>query len=81
MMNETAPNQVMTVAEIEEQFNNEWILVEDPTLDEDRQVVGGKVLWHSKSRDEMYAKALALRPKRSATLYTGAIPDNIFINL
>ena len=80
-MNETSPNQVMTVAEIEKRFDNEWILVEDPVLDEDKQVVGGRVLCHSKNRDEVYQKAVELRLKHSAFLHTGPTPENIFINL
>ncbi len=80
-MNERIPNQVMTVAEIEKQFNNEWILVEDPILDEDRQVVGGKVLWHSKSKEEIYRKDHELRPRSAAYLFTGSTPEYVAINL
>lgn len=76
-MNET----MMTLSEIEEQFDNEWILVEDPELDRDNAVVKGKVLFHSKSRDDVYNKALELRPKHSTFLYTGPIPNDIFVNL
>jgi len=80
-MTETMTDEVMTVSEIEEKFDNEWILVEDPEFNQNNEVVRGKVLWHSKNRDEMYAKAMELRPKRSASLYTGPVPDEIFINL
>ena len=80
-MNEAVTNKLMTLTEIEKQFDNEWILVEDPEFDQNNEVVRGKVLFHSKSRDDMYAKAMELRPKRSASLYTGPIPEDIFINL
>ena len=33
-------SQIMTMPEIEKQFDNEWILLEDPVLDEHKQVVG-----------------------------------------
>ena len=71
----------MTLAEIEKQFDNEWILVQDPVLDRSNAVVKGKVLFHSKNRDEVDAAAMRLRPKHSALLYAGPTPDNIFINL
>jgi hypothetical protein len=74
-------NEVMTMAEIEKQFDNEWVLLEDPYLDERKQVAGGKLLFHSKDRDEVYRKALELRPKHGAFLYTGPMPDYIAINL
>lgn len=80
-MNETMPHKIMTQAEIEAEYENEWVLVEDPELDRSNEVIKGKVLFHSKNRDEVYQKAIELRPKRSAFLYTGPIPDNIFVNL
>jgi hypothetical protein len=80
-MNETMTGEIMTLAEIEMQFDNEWILLEDPVLDERKQVAGGKLLFHSKNRDEVYQAALRLRPKHAAFLYTGPMPDNIAINL
>ena len=68
-------DEEMTIAEIESQFAAEWILIGDPKTDEGLNVLGGKVLCHSKDRDEVYRKAVALRPQRSAVIYTGQIPD------
>ena len=72
---------VMTVAEIESRFTSEWVLVENPEMNESLEVQGGKVLYHSKDRDEVYRKAVELRPKRFAMLYTGTIPENTAIVL
>ena len=74
-------SEIMTMSEIEKQFDNEWILLEDPVLDERKQVAGGKLLYHSKSRDEVYQAALRFRPKHAAFLCTGPMPDHIAINL
>ncbi len=74
-------NKILTLAEIEKQFDNEWILVEDPEYDQNNEVIQGKVLCHSKNRDDIYAKAIELRPKSSASVYTGPVPNEIFINL
>jgi hypothetical protein len=68
-------NEEMTIEEIESQFESEWVLIEDPRTDEALQVLGGRVLHHSKDRDEVYRKAVSLRPKRSAIVYTGEIPQ------
>jgi hypothetical protein len=59
---------VLTVAEIESQFPSEWVLVEDPETNEALGVKSGKVLYHSKDRDEVYRSAAELRPKRIAML-------------
>ena len=53
----------MTIAEIESQFESEWVLVEDPQTNNRLEVLGGKVRHHSKDRDEVYRKAVALRPE------------------
>ena len=71
----------MTVEEMRAQFDAEWILIEDPQTNESLEVLGGKVLHHGKDRDEIYRQAVARRPKRSAILYTGQIPENTAIVL
>lgn len=71
----------MSLVEIEEAFAGEWVLVDEPQMDETLQLVKGKVLHHSKDRDEVYRKAVALRPKRSAILYTGRMPKETAIVL
>ncbi len=71
----------MTIEEIRAQFASEWVLIEDPGTDEDLNVLGGKVLHHSKDREEVYHTAVALRPKRSAVIYTGEIAGETAIIL
>lgn len=73
--------EIMTRQEIEKQFASEWVLLEDPETTEALEVTRGKVLWHSKDRDEVYRKAVELRPKSSAFLYTGKIPKDMAIIL
>jgi hypothetical protein len=74
-------NEVLTITEIKSRFDAEWILVEDPELTEKLEVVGGKVLYHSKDRDEVYQKAIELRPKHSAYLYTGRVAEGMVMML
>jgi hypothetical protein len=73
--------QEMTLAEIESQFDSEWVLVAEPETNERLEVVKGRVLHHSKDREEVYRRAVSLRPKRSAILYTGKIPDDTVVVL
>ena len=74
-------SDVMTIAEIESTFESEWVLVEDPQTNEALEVQRGSVSFHSKDRDEVYRKAVELRPKRFAMLYTGEIPKDTAIVL
>jgi hypothetical protein len=68
-------DEILTIAEIESQFESEWVLVDQPQTNDRLEVQGGKVLYHSKDRDEVYLKATELRPKRFAVFFTGSIPD------
>ena len=68
-------DEVLSLAEIETRFDAEWVLLEDPQVNERLEVLSGKVLWHSKDRDEVYRKAIELRPQHSAFLYMGTIPE------
>ena len=74
-------NEVMSIADIEREFVSEWVLVAEPELGDASQVIAGKVLCHSKDRDEVYRKAIELKPKHFAFLYTGSLPLNTAIVL
>jgi hypothetical protein len=74
-------DRVLTLKQIEDRFESEWVLVEDPETNDALEVQSGKVRWHSRDRDEVYRKAVELRPKRFAMLYTGKIPKDTAIVL
>lgn len=78
-------NKVLSLSEIEEQFDSEWVLIENPVenpeTDENLNVKQGKVLWHSKNRDEVYRKAREIHPGHSAILFIGQLPDDAAIIL
>jgi hypothetical protein len=70
-------DEEMTIAEIESQFDSEWVLVGDPRTNDALEVQGGKVLFHSKDRDEFDRKVLELSPGRFAVLYTGKTSEGM----
>ena len=74
-------DQEMTFQEIEAEFDSEWVLVGDPETDDHLNVIKGKVLCHSKDRDEVYRRMVEIRPKRSAMLFTGDFPENTAVVL
>jgi len=74
-------SEVLTISQIERQFDSEWVLVEDPQTNQALEVQAGRILWHSKDRDEVYRKAVELRPSRFAMLYTGKMPKDTAIVL
>lgn len=74
-------DEILTIAQIETQFESEWVLVEDPQTNEALEVLSGKLRWHSRDRDEVYRKAVELRPRRFAMLYTGKMPKGTAVVL
>lgn len=66
--------QEMTIQEIEDQFDSEWVLVEDPCTNSDLEVLSGKVGHHSKDRDEVYRKAMDTHAKRIAFFIPAPCP-------
>jgi hypothetical protein len=74
-------DETLTIGEMESKFAAEWVLVEDPQTDDDLEILGGTVRFHSKDRDEVYRKAAQLRPGRFAVLYTGSISKDAAVVL
>jgi hypothetical protein len=74
-------DEILTLGEMESRFVGEWLLVDDPETDDELAVRCGTVRFHSKDRDEVYRKAMELRPKRFAVLYTGRIPKDAAVVL
>ncbi|HYR22228.1 MAG TPA: hypothetical protein VEP30_04785 [Chthoniobacterales bacterium] len=71
--------QIMKVEEMEKQFEGEWILIGKPQTNDKLEVIEGTLLHHSKDRDEVYRRAVTLKPKRSAILFTGRMPGGTAI--
>jgi hypothetical protein len=69
--------EILTREEIERRFVSEFVLVEDPETTPMLEVIRGRVLWHCKDRDELYEKMLELRPRSSAVVFTGKLPDDV----
>jgi hypothetical protein len=66
--------EVLSISEIEARFDSEWVLIDDPRTDESLEVQGGTVLCHGKDREQVYRRAVEIRPKRFAIVYTGKMP-------
>ena len=73
--------KILSVSEMKRSFPSEWLLLSDPETDESLEVIKGKMLFHSKDRDEVYREAIRLQPRRFATVYTGQIPRDAAVVL
>ena len=70
-------DEVLTIDEIKTRFAPDWVLIGEPQTDENQRLLAGKVLFHSRDRDEVYRKAIELRPGHFAFRYLGELPDDV----
>jgi hypothetical protein len=69
-------DEVLTLDELKARYPDEYLLLVDHTKNEFGQVIAGRVVWHSKDRDEVARKALELPvPRRIAFVYTRVTPE------
>ena len=71
----------LAVPEIKAKFDSEWILVSEPQTNDNLEVQAGKVIFHSKDRDEVYREAIKHHLKHFALLYTGTMAKDMAIVL
>ncbi len=74
-------DKILSLSEIEAQFLSGWVLIKNPQNSDTLEIQSGKVLFHSKDRDEVYHQAVVRQPKRFAVLYTGKISNDAAIVL
>ena len=72
---------ILSVQEIRTQYDGEWVLIDDPEVDASLGVQRGRVLWHSKDRDEVYCQARLFKPQHCAVLFVGSLPKNTAVVL
>jgi hypothetical protein len=63
--------------EIKARYAPDWVLIGEPQTNEFQQLLGGKVLFHSPDRDEVYRKAIELRPGFFACRFLGETPEDM----
>lgn len=66
-------DEILTLEQIYQKYPLEWVLIDDPDVDEQFEVRRGRVACHHSSRDEFYRQALAIKPAKSAVLFTGPV--------
>jgi hypothetical protein len=69
--------EILSVKQIESKYPSEWVLLKDPITDKHLRVLRGEVVYHSKDRDAVGRRAIKLRLKHSAFLFTGKPPADM----
>ncbi|WP_013324680.1 hypothetical protein [Gloeothece verrucosa] len=71
--------QILTLEEIIRYYPDQWVLIADPELDQDLEVIRGEVVAHSLDRDELYNQLGASKGKSFAIEYTGSTADDVVV--
>jgi short subunit fatty acids transporter len=67
---------VISLTEMQRLYNGEWVLIVNASLDQNLEVVSGKVVAHSPDVESIY-RALALTKGVEASIeYIGQVPDD-----
>jgi hypothetical protein len=78
--NDGLSSHFLTLEEIEVRYPGEWVVLDEVDFVGKSELTGGRVVFHSKGRDEAWARALEIRPKRAAVLFMGEPdPDMTFM--
>lgn len=67
----------MSMSEIESKFPAEWILIENPEVNDAKEIQAGRVICHSRDREEVDRRAIELKPKWFAVLFAGSPPETL----
>lgn len=69
----------MKLSEIMKQYRDEWVLIEYTKLDEELNVVEGRVLAHSHRKEDIYALLAKFKGKNLAIEYAGEFPKDLAV--
>ena len=72
-------DEVLSISKIREEYKDEWVLIEYEDLDDNLNVRRGKVIAHSPSKEEIYARLSETKGKNVAIEYTGKLPEDLAV--
>lgn len=70
--------KVEDIEKIKKRFPKEWLLIADYELDKVGHLLRGRVIAHSKTRDEIYQKQMNIKGPL-AIRYSGPIPKDLVV--
>jgi len=64
-------DEILTWAEIQERFPDEWVAIADPEVTAELDILAGRVVYHGKSSNAAYAKLGQCHPRVGAVEFIG----------
>ena len=79
--NDAVHDEMLTLAEMEARYPDQWLLIDAPEFDEDLEIIRGRVIAHNADRSVVFAYDMQHRPQSAAYLFTGEMPEMLALNL
>ena len=71
--------RVQEIAKLKRRYPKEWLLLTNVVADELTRPVKGKLVAHSKNRDDIYDRLARIRAKSVSIEYTGKVPKDLIV--
>ena len=71
--------RVMELSDIYKRYKDEWLLIEYEQLDEDLNVTRGKVVAHSRDKNEILQQLVQIQGRNIAIEYAGTAPEGLAV--
>lgn len=71
--------RVQTIATLKRRYPKEWLLLTNVVADELTRPIKGRLVAHSKNRDDIYDRLARTRAKSVSVEYTGKVPKDLVV--
>ena len=71
--------KVEDIVRIKRRYPKEWLLLTHVVADDLTRPIKGKLVAHSKNRDDIYDRLSRVRAKSACVTYTGKIPKDLVV--
>ena len=71
--------RVEALSKLKRRYPKEWLLLTNVVADELTRPVKGKLVAHSKNRDDIYDRLAHIRAKSVSVEYTGKVPKDLVV--
>lgn len=71
--------EILSMKEIQKEYKDEWVLIEYEELDDSLNMRRGRLIAHSPSKEEIYARLSQTKGKNVALEYTGKLPEDLAV--
>ncbi len=70
---------ILSLAEIKEKYPDQWVLIVDPELDDNNEVITGKVIYNTPDKEDLYDHLDFAQHRNSALEYIGDCSNDVVL--